>query len=71
VRDEAISPPSSTRHCGLRRLHRGFDDVGTDLLSHLATSDSGEAVVKTRANPGVGNLIAESPKVGKVMRDPG
>ena len=27
------------RHCGLRRLHYGFDDVRADFLSHLAAGD--------------------------------
>src|ERR1700757_4957871 len=50
---KADIPPRSTRHCGLHRLHHGLEDVGTDLLSHLAASDSREAVVKARADPGV------------------
>jgi hypothetical protein len=62
---------SLIRHGCLRRLHHGLDDVCADFLPHLAASEGGEAVVKARADPGVGDLIAESPKANKVMRDTG
>ena len=71
MRDEAISPSSSTRNSGLNRLHHGLDDVGADLLSHLAACDRRKAVVETGADTCIGDFIAENPKVGKVMRDPG
>src|SRR5215831_17639421 len=61
----------SVGHCGLRRLHHRSDDKRADLLPHLPTRDGRKAVVKAGADPGVGDLIAESPKVGELMRDPG
>src|SRR5690348_11874288 len=57
------------RHCGLRWLHHRLDDVRTDLLSHLAAGYRREAVMEAGANAGVGDLIAENPKIGEVMRD--
>jgi len=62
---------SLIRHGCLRRLHHRSYCIRADLLAHLTASDGGEAVVKARADPGVGDLIAESPEVAKVMRDTG
>ena len=62
---------NSAVHCSLSRLHHRLDDICADLLPHLAAGDCGEAVVEARADTGIGDLIAKSPKIGEVMCDPG